>query len=168
MGTPEHILKKLGSEYTHGYSPRPIPCVIDVEIELLVDAIAGDHELRNSLNINQEHGFSFLAYAERMASLAVREHSPSILSKGLAALGIGSRFVDVRDAVLILALMYDSTSKLGLEFSTISSDIGLNEDDALKVYVDTFPSRSARGRSIQAMGFIESEDDGGFRYISTL
>lgn len=167
MATLKNTLQKLGSEYTHGYGPYPLPCAIDEEVELLVHAVAGEDESSTALDMTETHGFVFLAYAERMASLAVRENSVGILSKGMAALGVASKLVYVKETLPILALMHNSACKLGVDPAELFSDLGLREGDELKMYVDSFLNRSAEDRSIQSMGYVEGEDEGGFRYTRT-
>ena len=164
MATLEGTLKKLASEYTHGYGSSPLPCQIDEEVESLVDVVTGDDEARTLLEMNETHGFVLLAYAERMASLAVRENSVDILSKGMAALGIASRLIYVKESLPVLALIHDSASKLGVDPPELFSTLPLHEGDELKAYVDSFLNRSGEDRSIQAMGYVEGEDEGGFRY----
>lgn len=167
MAMLEATLEKLASEYTHGYGPSPLPSQIDQEIESLVDAVAAGDETGTPPGMGETHGFVLMAYAERMASLAVRETSGDILSKGMTALGIASRLVYVKEALPVLALMHNSAIKLGVDPTKLFSALALNEGDELKSYVDSFLNRSAEDRSVQAMGYVESEDEGGFRYART-
>lgn len=167
MATLEGTLEKLASEYTHGYGPSPLPSQIDEEIESLVDALAEDDNAETPPDMNETHGFVLLAYAERMASLAVRESCVDALSKGLAALGIASRLIYVKEALPVLTLMHNSASKLGVDPTNLFSTLALREGDELQVFVDSFLNRSAEDRSIQAMGYIEGKDEGGFRYART-
>lgn len=163
----ESILEKLASEYTHGYGLTPMPGPIDAEVEWLVNALEAGEETGSPMGMNQTHGFVLLAYAERMASLAVREANGEILSKGMTALAIASRLVYIKEALPILSLMYNSAIKIGVDPTQLFSALALNESDELKPFVEYFPYRSVEDRSIQAMGYVEGEDEGGFLYVRT-
>ena len=167
MAMLDRTLEKLASECTHGYGPSPLPNQIDEEVESLVHAVASDGETDPLTKMNETHGFVLLAYAERMASLAVRENSVDTLSKGLVALRIASKLIYVKEALPVLALMYNSANKLGIDPTNLFSTLVLRDGDELKVFVDSFLSRSAEDRSIQAMGYVEGEDEAGFRYVRT-
>lgn len=167
MTTIENALQKLASEYTHGYGPTPIPNQIDKEIEFLIDAVTKDTEAKILPEMNETHGFVLLAYAERMASLAVRENDVDILSRGLTSLSIASKLVYIKEVLPVLALLYHSASKLGIDLLELLSALNLDDDDELTPYIKRFPNRSTEDRSIQAMGYVEGDDGGGFRYVRT-
>jgi hypothetical protein len=104
-------------------------------------------------------------FAERMASLAVRQNSIGPVRDGLFALIIYSRSEDPRDVLLVLSLLHDAaiktTGAAERVFSDVSSVVG--GSDLLK----DFLSRSEEDKSIDAMGYEESKDEEGFLYIRT-
>ena len=162
------ICLKLDSEYVHGYGPSPLPNEIDNEVEQLIDAsfraTGGDTLVAE---LTETHGLVLLAYAERMASLAVREGRVDIVSRGMKALHIASRLVDEKELLPILALLHNSATMLGADWpSLIPATPGFGEN-RFKESCERFLARTDADRSIQAMGYIESEEEGGFRYIRT-
>ncbi|MEJ1968710.1 MAG: hypothetical protein WDN03_08800 [Rhizomicrobium sp.] len=62
-----------------------------------------------------EQRFTLLAYSERMASLAVREHNKGLIILGLLALGIDGWRGDWRDNAVLISLHYDAAKMLGDE-----------------------------------------------------
>lgn len=162
------ILKKLDSEYVHGYGPSQIPNKIDGEVEQLIDGILEMIDATKNLeDLSQTHGMVLLAYAERMASLAVRENRVDTLLKGMEALRIASSLVYEKELLLILALLYNSASKLGADWSELIDVLSGFEEKRFKTFCESFLTRSIADRSIQAMGYKEGKDEGGFRYVRT-
>lgn len=170
MDQIEDALISLASDRTHGYGRRPIPDAVDSEVRGLVnglrDADPGTRDALLSL-MTEHHGSVLLAFAERMASLAVRSRDPQFLRDGLGALAFGSRLVDSREAVLILSLVYRSLEKLGMDATGLfAGAIGLG-DESFDACVRAFPSRDKKDRAIKAMGYTEGRDRDGFRYSRT-
>jgi len=104
----------------------------------------------------------FSVFAERMASLAVREKNIEQVKKSLFALVISSYKEDYREVLMILSLIYNAIVKIGvipLEiFNEIASIIEMPE------YIKKFPNRDEKDRIIEVMGYEESEDKDGFLY----
>ncbi len=121
------------------------------EVGLMSDSITGDNARVLGL------------YAERMASLAVRENSVKKVKLGLIALLINAQTEDSRDALLVLSLLYDAASKTSDNpkqvFSEAASVIGGEK------FLNDFLMRSDEDKSIEAMGYQESSNEEGFLYI---
>lgn len=168
MADFEKLLGRLGSDNTNGYLHFPLPSPVDEEVELLVTAVVEqDHESDLLLQMNQSHGYLLLAFAERMAALAIRRDSADLLRTPAAALAIASKLIDFRDVLIVLSLVANSATRLGVDLPTLFPTSVLKSTDELRPSVDGFMKRSVRDRSIQAMGYIEDEDEGGFRYRRT-
>jgi len=123
------------------------------EQEVISDGITGDDA--------RILGF----FAERMASLAVRENSVERVSQGLSALLLYARTEDPRDVLLVLSLLHDAAIKTSRtpkkvfeEASLIFGGTGLLAD---------FLNRSDEDKSIDAMGYKESKNEEGFLYVRT-
>ncbi len=123
------------------------------ELELIADDVAGDEARVLGL------------FAERMASLAVRENSIEPVKQGLLALLLYARTEDPRDVLLVLSLLHDAViktsgtpKKVFDEASLIFGGAGL---------LDDFLNRSDEDKSIDAMGYEESKNDEGFLYVRT-
>jgi len=165
----DDTLLRLGSEYSHGYGPSLLPGKIDEEVESLVDAIAADGGEQSAivLKMSETHGLVLLAYAERMASLAVRRGENAMLEKSMAALRIASALTYVKEALPVLCLLSNSAKKLGVDVNKFFALTTINLKGELKPYIEAFSNRSDEDRSIEAMGYIEGEDEQGFRYLRT-
>ena len=166
----EDLLISLASDRTNLYGPRPIPDPIDDEVRELVRSVdEADWETRKVLFglMNAHHGWVLLAFAERMASLAVRTGNPQNVSEGLEALAYGAQFIDLREAILIMSLLYRSATKLNLDAVVLFDEAARLGDADFAAVARTYPSREEHSRSIAAMGYIESDDHDGFRYVRT-
>ena len=122
-----------------------------VGLELIADGVAGDEARVLGL------------FAERMASLAVRENSIEPVKQGLLALLLYARTEDPRDVLLVLSLLHDAVIKTSgtpkSVFAEISSIIG----DA--GFLNDFLNRSDEDKSIDSMGYKESKNEEGFLYV---
>jgi hypothetical protein len=111
-------LLSLASDITDGYGPRPIPCCIDETVSDLVDSLETmDASTRQATlsNMEERHGFVLIAFAERMASLAVRTNQQRVIVIGLSALAIAAKLVYFKEVMPVLSLLYQSAQTLGLE-----------------------------------------------------
>jgi predicted metal-dependent TIM-barrel fold hydrolase len=158
----------LSSDLTHGYGPRRLPDELDQVLEKVVDALEQSGFVTLLEIFNARHADVFLAFAERIASLAVRRQSSKDIHRGLIAVGIAAELTtDIREVILILPLLWRSASVIGLdpshEFDSVAEELN-GEGSAL---LKSFTRRTAENQSIQVMGYIESEDDQGFRYRRT-
>jgi len=161
-------LRLLGSERTNGYGPSSIPSPIDNEVTALLMqlAIVSERKFVESQMV-ERHGLVLLAYAERMASYAVRTNQEEHIVKALLALSVAGKLVYYKESLPVVSLLYRSIQKLGLDPSKLFEKIPSDGDDEFACYLKTFPSRSQEDRSIEAMGFVEGHDSDGFRYIRT-
>lgn len=163
----DDVLRRLGTEYAHGYGPAPIPCVIDEEVSDIVDFFyASDADDRQAMlaKMIAAHGFVLIAFAERMAARAIRENRPELITHGLAALRISANLVYFKEALPVVSLLYRSIQKLGLDARTVFGGAYGSEADDLGKVLDEFLCRSDEDRGIEAMGYIEGTDQDGFRY----
>jgi len=157
----------LGSDQAIGYGPRPLPDPLDEKIRHLIEARerAGRlPDLAGALSLRQAR--VLLAFAERMASLAVRSADPAVLRQGLLAWSVGAPAEDPRDAVLILPLLWSAAEKLRLD-PAAEFRAAAGRAPASSPGLESFASRSPENRRIEAMGYVESADAGGFRYQRT-
>lgn len=152
-----------------GYLGWPLPSPRDDEIVALFDQARDNGELVRLAELVRPRQDSVLgAFAERMASLAVRTGDPTTLRNGLlaAALAIVAPEVDVREVLLILPLLWHSAKRLELdpaaEFEA-TADLLPPAATAMRQFV----ARKPEDQRIEAMGYVESSDDGGFRYERT-
>lgn len=162
------LLTLLRLALESAYYQLPISCELDNEIsdilvnlsmydqkemELIADSISGDDARVLGL------------FAERMASLAVRQKSIEPIKCGLFALLIYARTEDPRDVLLVLSLLHDAVEKVGDIPNTIFNEAGaLFRGSPL---LSDFLNRSEEDKSIDAMGYKESNNEDGFLYVRT-
>ncbi len=152
-----------------GYIGWPLPCERDREVAEVVDRLGRESEPgERRVPLNREHGVTLCTFAERMASLAVRRHSPEDLRLGLLALALAASVSrDIRDEIVVMAPLWRSAEILGLDPVSEFTAAGEAVDGLGGQQLLSFAARSPRDRSLQAMGYIESSDEGGFRYKRT-
>ena len=154
-------LAALDPAHNQGYGSWPLPCDRDREIGALVRMLTAS----TVEAVGDRHCDVLRAFAERMATLARREMSGEQLRVGLSAAGFACGLDDDREVLLILPLLWRSAKVMGLdakaEFRAVATG-----SDGRKVLRD-FASRRAKDKTLEVMGYIEVEDESGFRYERT-
>ena len=159
------LLVLLKSAIGSAYYKQPIPSEIDKGINKILEEFAAFDQvdmkqIADGVSGDDARVLGF--FAERMASLAVRENSIAHLKQGVVALLIYAQTEDPRDVVLVLSLLHDAGIKISGNpkqvFNEVSSVIG---DAQL---LSGFLARSDEDKSINAMGYEESESSEGFLY----
>lgn len=164
------LLHDLESKSANGYGLTRIPSQIDADVTFLINYLIRASESECAMAISQMtevHGFVFIAYAERMAAMIVRKVDVAVASNCLAALLVASNLVYIKEVLPVVSLVYHSITLIDRdpsEWFDCKYHFG-NENFA--IFVSRFPSRSLEDRSIQAMCYIESSDEDGFRYQRT-
>ena len=162
------LLALLKSALDSGYYKQSIPSDIDLKLRELISNIISLQ--RNDIEsiierVSGDNARVLGLFAERMASLAVRQNSIEPVKDGLLALLIYSRTEDPRDVLLVLSLLHDAAIKTAgaaqAVFSDVSSIIGGAD------LLNDFLSRSDEDKSIDAMGYEESKNEEGFLYVRT-
>jgi hypothetical protein len=161
-------LTVLVSRDSVAYGPRPIPCPFDRRVEHIVawyeDADdAGRAALRE--RITPRAASTLSAYAERIASHAVRLHDADVLRRALLAAAIGWYHEDPRESMLILPLFHDAATRLGVDPAPLFSDAAAAGDLPLNGALAIFPQRSPEDRTLACMGYRAAADGDGFRYV---
>lgn len=164
------LLKRLESEYTDGYGASRIPSVIDAEIGetvSLMQALAPDKLSAIQSQMTEELGLVLLAYAERAATRMVRENDILIAQGAMYAIAVATNLTYIKNALPVISLLYRSMAKLGTEPERLLLLPIKIVNNRLDEYLIEFVNRSDEDKSIEAMGYIEGEDDDGFHYIRT-
>lgn len=162
------LLQLLKLALNSEYYKQPLPSEIDEKIsKIITDLITlGQGQLVSILDeVSIDNTRVLGLYAERMASLAVRENSVEPIKNGLVALLIYARTEDPRDVLLVLSLLHDAAIKTAGKsrkvFEAVGSMFGGSE------LVRGFLNRSDEDKSIDAMGYEESKNNDGFLYVRT-
>ncbi len=166
----EKTLSAVRSEQPIGYGRRVLPCVLDNRVHLFVEAYSkaspGERILVGGGN-DETLRQVLLVFAERMASLAVRSVAKNYLLDALVALDAAGWLAEVRDNLMVLSLINDAATRIGLIpgelFAEIIPFISTESANSFQ----TFLKRSAMDKSIEAMGYQATWNDEGFIYERT-
>jgi hypothetical protein len=146
-----------------GYGTWRLPAVRDTEIADRVEALLDERPLP-TLDPGQVAVLS--TFAERMATLARRTRDAGRLRAGLDAMVLAHLGTADRDAVVPLALLWRSAEVLDLD----PREAFVRAEEAAGVRggaLTRFAERSPEDRGIDAMGYLEVEDEFGFHYERT-
>lgn len=151
----------------NGYGPSALPNKRDEELDEFVTGIIGGgaSAVSKILPRISEKGRRVLrAYAERMASLAVRGNDHLALKKALVALVLGGLDENRLESLMVMAPIEDSARRLHLDPSDLFEEVSNIVGHPATVNLMTWLSRKEEDRSLASMGFVATEDAGGFRY----
>jgi hypothetical protein len=150
-----------------GYLQRPIPCDLDVKLGKIIDSFvesSGVARKKLSSAFGMEQSFGLMAYAERMAIMAVRNHSEEPLRKGLLALVLEEFKYDGRESIMRLALLNHSAFKVGINPDRIFEEIASIATGGAAQAIREFAARAIKDKSIESMGYSEDTTPDGFSY----
>jgi hypothetical protein len=152
----------------HGYGPAEIPTARDREVEEFV-ATVRPNARGLTMAIDSEEGRAVLcAYAERMASLAVRRRDPQLLERALVAAVVGGLTTFEQGAMVVMPLIEHSSQILALDTSSLFGRAAAVTGHPGSVALMIWLSRPAEDRTLASMGWAEGRDAGGFRYRPVL
>jgi hypothetical protein len=161
-------MPKLNPTRLAGWGTTRIPNEIDDEItELVKDYLELDEEGKRKVrdSVQRDQKFVFLAFAERMASLAVRLNSQEPLMTAMTAMYLQIGTGDVREDIIVLTLIHAAAEKLGADprfvFLESARQFGLDDTSGLEAYL----RRSDEDKSIKSMRYAEGSDEDGFRFV---
>lgn len=154
-------------ERFRAYGPAKLPCARDREVQEFVDDLRsrGPRAVSDAVAAVSEMGRRVLqAYAERMASLAVRTRDADQLVRALVAIVVGGLDDNAYEAMMVMPLIEDGARRIGIEpqdvFEKAAAVVGHPGTANLVLWL----SRKPEDRTLASMGFIESSDKEGFRY----
>ena len=163
-------MQELSEPALDVYLMQRYPCTKDLTVLRLIDLyVSSTPEQRDRIaeRLGSNHWSTLTVFAERMAVWAVRLQQPDLILKGLLALALdGGRF-DEREDILIMAPLYHSAVKLGIDpkplFLQAAEVAGLQLRDILH----RFPDRPESNRNLASMGYVELTGPEGFTYRRT-
>lgn len=160
----EQVFEFLGSNAIYGYGWFSLPHKIDDYVRFFVQELSSADGIERWSDLGETRAMVLIGYAERMASLAVRDNSVWPLTSAATALCIGGAVTDVRDAMRVLALVADSASKLGVDTADLfRRAVPKGRQDFLSV-AEGYARLPAYSRDISLMGYREGMEREGFRY----
>lgn len=152
-----------------GYGARPFPDDVDRRIAaLLVECLAlpADGNTRAAGGgLGEDRVLVLQAFAERMATQAVRSGDDNAVFLGLAALALCVDILDARDMLMVLAQLHDAAWRLDVPPDSIIARLAPHFPNAARDFFRPFLARSAVDRSIVAMGFTTSGRADDFAYV---
>jgi catechol 2,3-dioxygenase-like lactoylglutathione lyase family enzyme len=156
------------SRSNHGYVDVSIPSARDVEIAAYLDQTTQHGSAacdQAATQIGPPYTGTFLAYAERMASLAVRDQNPQNALHGVLAIALTWRScADVRPAVPILGLLYDAAKRAGANPDDLFNAAAAASPADVAPVLRDFLTRGDLDQIADEMGFAVGADRDGFRY----
>lgn len=162
-----NIFNSLIDDEHMDYSSQPIPYELDYVVSDLVNLYKSlspvEREIVYSL-ASERNSYTLLAFAERMAALAVREKSRERLLDGLLSLIIENYNADWRDNVTKLAPLYHSAVKIGIDPQSLFTEAASYGNNEVAEVIRDFSQREPEDRSIEAFGYKETYESDGFRY----
>jgi hypothetical protein len=150
-----------------GWVPAPIPDARDDDVDAFVSelCVAGPSAVNAAIDHASQQGRDVLgAFAERMASAAVRLHDRELLVRCLVALVVGGLTQDDREALMVMSVIEDAARQIDAEVTSLFSDAARIVGDPGTTYLLRWQSRAPEDRTIEAMHFVRAQDDDGFRY----
>lgn len=150
-----------------GYGLEPLPCSVDVQIQGLMQSIrSGEDFTRVASEVPRNTWGMLSAFAERMASLAVRSGSISDIRDGLVAAQLSLILTDdFREVLQSVSLLYRASELVGVDPSQQFRAVAQLAGDPPENHLISFLERSPDKKRIERMGFTEGADETGFRFL---
>ncbi len=157
----------LRGDQNIGYAALPLPSSRDSQIAELIRRwleMDGGERQRSAALVEPQHHPTLLTFAERMASLAVRNRDPDLVKLGLIAAGLDEAAGEKRDSVAVLGLLFRASQKTEMNVSSRFIRVARLLPPKAARSLLIFSRRPPHERAIEAMGYSEGMDKGGFRF----
>jgi len=149
-----------------GYGPSSLPNSRDELVGVLDRAVSGGPPVvADLIQGASETGRRVLrAYGERMASLAVRRGDAGLLVRAVIAVVIGGLDQSGLEALMVMPLIENSAGLLHVDLASLFEQAAAVVGHPGSVNLMVWLTRAPEDRTLASMGFVESSDEGGFRY----
>jgi hypothetical protein len=163
---PDENLLDFSVERNKGYGAAPIPSPRDEEIGRVIDQILdGSQNLKElRARLPGDSAETLMAYAERMASLASRRNDERLVRSALCALALIELVADVRDLILIIAVVYDAAQRVAGAPLRVTANLEQCAGTTAWEEWLKFARRLPKNQALSAFGYEAGEDADGFRY----
>jgi len=152
----------LSDEATDGYLWLPIPDSRDERIRALVGWLWPSFGEGSALPLSPDEADVLACFAERTASLAVREKASERVEWGLRAVCLSESVAghDEAGELVATAVLWRASELIGVDpaevFGNVAAELGeVGRGDILR----TFAARDPSDKSLETMRYLESEDE---------
>lgn len=164
------LTETLNAWNNTGSGKLAIPSQLDLTVSALVTRfIEASIDIRATIQsvFTDDHSDTFITFAERMATYAVRTKSKEPIIEGLAALVLEGGKFDVREDMMVMAPLYDAALKIGADPCQLFEQAAKLLETPVSHYILEFPNRSPADRSLKAFFYVEAANQDGFVYERT-
>jgi hypothetical protein len=151
------ILKSVNN---FGYGRKQLPSTRDDEIRAYIEA-SGSQQLREEIPLDSAPVLR--VFAERAASLAVRNADWELLRAGLIALAKAG--LESRESLLVLVLYCDAAKRIAIDERLLFGGVGNLLGEAVLGHLTRFLARAPQDKSLQSMGYRAEGAAAEFRYV---
>jgi hypothetical protein len=151
-----------------GYGPSTLPNPLDDEVSALVASwrVGGPSMVAEAIAESTDGGRNVLrAYAERMASLAVRRDDPDLLLNAVIANVVGGLSANAHESLMVMAPIEDAATRIGVGVPGLFEDAAHCVGHPGAAYLMMWLTRSPENRSLATMRFVAEDGADGFRYV---
>lgn len=163
--TPDFDPASLSHPGFAGYLAMPIPNDLDAAIVAAVSVLRWS-PLRGNPKVSDSGKDVLLAFAERSATRAVREHSVDFVRSALLAVLLGGLIDGDRDALVVMSLIDDAAARTGTSIEDLAPAAIAAVGPSARTCLDAWIGRSPGARALSAMGYSTAGQGSGFRYVS--
>jgi hypothetical protein len=143
---------------------------LDDDVKVFVDELlkGGPQAVASAIRTSSAAARDVLrAFAERMASLAVRRRDQSLLKEALVANVVAGLSNNDRESLLIMPLIEDAAERLEVPITGLFEDVARVVGHPGTTNLVLWLSRKPENRTLASMGYEVGADAGGFRYVRT-
>ena len=164
----EEAFSEMAQGQDQDYYNQPIPSELDGKVGRVVRMFLDSSPTERGIFFrltNEGVSYLFIIFAERMASLGVRERSRQRLLEGLLALVIEDYRADYRDSLIVLAALSDAATKISVTPEELFAEAASYSNNSVVSNITEFHKWDPADWSLKAVGYKEVNGPDGFRYV---
>src|SRR5262245_24053367 len=165
------LLDGLRADNLAGYGHSRMPNPVDESVVQFITRYRdsdGEAQERIRSSLTEDYTAGLLAFAERMAVLAVRENDPERVLYGLLAIALEDFRVDQREDLLVLSLLLNSAIRIKADPEKIFKQAaGSARPRVAEVMLQFLKNNKNKKKIVEQMGYKETTTEDGFDYERT-
>lgn len=156
----EEAKKHPQNEYANPLSESDIQMNLFLENYISMN----DADRKNEENkIDRELAGRLFSHSRKIATYVLNHPMEGqMLKMAITALSLAERMLDFRDILTVLALVFDSASRAGVDLLSLAS-----EEECSVLKLREFDDRPPEHKTIECMGFTLKYEDGKLYYFRT-